>query len=429
MGTRFVKANNSTNKYMNLLKQFFKYAVLVYLLLYMLPFPIDKIPFVDEIINYYNLAFDQLVIFVGAAVFGISDLQNIESGSGDTLFYYVRLATLLVFSLLIAIIITALRKDKSIFPKLKSFVYKYAQYYVGLYLFVYAIPKLFCGQFATPLTFDFVYLEKTYGESSPMGLFWNFIGASAPYQFIGGLFELLAGFLILFNRTKVVGAFITISVMLNVVIINFCYDIPVKIFSTHIVMITFFVIYPEIRVLIDFFIRQLPAKLSNVVEGERSLNWKINLLIVLALSSAMNYKWIAGYLEYKSKIVENETTNAVYIVEKFYFDNDSLGVVVDSLRWKKMFFNSDRARIIYANDSISRYKIKINTKNKIITFFSRVNEKEKYDLNYAENNGKYFLTGTWKGRIVNVLFKKKTRNDYLLINRGFHWINDIPFSK
>src|ERR1039458_10512050 len=48
---------------------------------------------------------------------------------------------------------------------------------------------------------------------------------------------------------------LTFGVMSNVLMLNFCYDVPRKIYSTHLVLMALFLLLPDVRRLIDFFIR------------------------------------------------------------------------------------------------------------------------------------------------------------------------------
>ena len=69
-----------------------------------------------------------------------------------------------------------------------------------------------------------------------MGLLWTFTGASKPYEIIVGSAELIAGFLLIFPRTASFGACIAIVDMLQVFILNMCYDVPVKQYSFHLMI-------------------------------------------------------------------------------------------------------------------------------------------------------------------------------------------------
>ncbi len=67
------------------------------------------------------------------------------------------------------------------------------------------------------------------GEFSPMGLLWTFLGASSAYEIFCGLVETAGGVLLLFRRTAFLGALTSAAALSNVALLNFCYDVPVKI--------------------------------------------------------------------------------------------------------------------------------------------------------------------------------------------------------
>ena len=47
---------------------------------------------------------------------------------------------------------------------------------------------------------------RPYGDSSPMGLVWTFVGASVGYEIFSGLFEAISGYLLFWRRTALVGS-------------------------------------------------------------------------------------------------------------------------------------------------------------------------------------------------------------------------------
>ena len=50
-------------------------------------------------------------------------------------------------------------------------------------------------------------------------------------------------------------------------------------------------------------------------------------------------------------------------------------------------------------------------------------------LRFTEQEGRlHVLEGTIDGAAVRMELKKLHKEDFLLINRGFHWVNEFPFS-
>jgi uncharacterized membrane protein YphA (DoxX/SURF4 family) len=101
------------------------------------------------------------------------------------------------------------------------------------FMFTYGIIKIFHLQMSEISNADLI---KTLGEKSPMGLAWTFMGFSKTYSIFAGLSEVIAGVLLISRRTQTYGAMATIAIMVNVFMMNLCFDIPVKIFSLHLML-------------------------------------------------------------------------------------------------------------------------------------------------------------------------------------------------
>ncbi len=97
-------------------------------------------------------------------------------------------------------------------------------------------------------------LAQRYGESSPMGLLWTFMGSSRAYTAFAGGMELLGGMLLVWRRTALLGACVSIGVMLNIMLMNFCYDVPVKLFSAHLVVAGLCILLPDASRLASVFL-------------------------------------------------------------------------------------------------------------------------------------------------------------------------------
>ena len=91
-----------------------------------------------------------------------------------------------------------------------------------------------------------------------------FMGASAAYTIFGGVAEVTGGSLLRLCRTTALGALVTFGVMTNIVALNYCYDIPVKLHSTHYLLMSAFLLAPDFHRLVNVFLlnrRAEPADL------------------------------------------------------------------------------------------------------------------------------------------------------------------------
>jgi hypothetical protein len=165
-------------------------------------------------------------------------------GSGDTTMSYLLLLDWFVLALLMATVWTVLvrrvpRRDASI-DLLRSFL----RYVLAFAMLQYGLSKVSLdrNQFAELAQWR---LDKTWGDSSPMGLVWGFMGASRPYTIFAGLGEVVAAVLLIWRHTALLGAIVAIGVMTNVVMLNYCYDVPVKIYSTHLLVMGVLILVPD----------------------------------------------------------------------------------------------------------------------------------------------------------------------------------------
>ncbi|MEM9413814.1 MAG: hypothetical protein AAGA30_22085, partial [Planctomycetota bacterium] len=108
-------------------------------------------------------------------------------------------------------------------------------------------------------------LTTSFGESSPMGLLWAFMAASPAYTFFAGLGEVVGGLFLVFRRTATVGALVTFGVMTNVMMLNFCYDVPVKLYSFHLTLMALIVAMPDLPRIFKLVVMNKPVEPSNLM--------------------------------------------------------------------------------------------------------------------------------------------------------------------
>jgi hypothetical protein len=73
------------------------------------------------------------------------------------------------------------------------------------------------------------------------------MGVSRPYTIFGGLAECAGGVLLLDRRTTTLGALVVAAVMTNVVMLDLSYDVPVKLYSSHILVMALFLASTDAR--------------------------------------------------------------------------------------------------------------------------------------------------------------------------------------
>jgi hypothetical protein len=213
----------------------------VFFPLYSLPSPLGD--FVESLAVAFENFWMTLVAAVAQRFFGIS-VTYVPSGSGDTQFHYFQLLIIASVSAIAALIWTLVDRRAASYPRLHALLRFYVRYTLAIALIGYGAFKVIQSQFPQPSADR---LLQPIGDSSPMGPLWTLMGISRSYNIFTGLGELAGGLLLTTRRTTLLGALVTIGVMSNVVMLNFSYDVPVKIYSSILLLMAVFLAAPDAR--------------------------------------------------------------------------------------------------------------------------------------------------------------------------------------
>jgi hypothetical protein len=380
--------------------------------------------------NFWNWA----VPWAGKNIFHLSyPITVTPNGSGDTTYNYVLQFLWITLAMLVATTWTIADHKRPSYNQLKYWVRIVMRYYFALVLFVYGFDKIIKLQFPFP---DLIRLTETYGDSSPMGLAWTFIGYSKGYNiFIGGA-EVLAGCLLFFKRTTLFGALVAMTVMANVAAMNFAYDIPVKIFSVNLLVLAGWIAWYDISRIVNVFFLNQPAaaaypgmpfqtKWKKIVQSSLK-----TLAIILAFYATLGAA-IKASKEY-GEDAPKPALYGIYDTEVFVLRGDTLPpLATDTVRWKRIIVNYPRYVRVYAMSDSARWMlIAADTVKKTARFTSYTDSTKMFTLRYHEPDKNHLQ---FEGRIqndsVNIVMKRYDINKFRLVSRGFHWINEGPFNR
>ena len=135
-----------------------------------------------------------------------------------------------------------------------------SSYYIVFILIIYGFDKVFKAQFYLP---EPNILYTSFGNLSKDILYWSTLGTSRFYSISMGIIEVVTAILILFKRTRILGLLISIGVFVNIILINFGFDISVKTFSIFLLLVTLFSVYPNLKMLINFLVFQRREQLTH----------------------------------------------------------------------------------------------------------------------------------------------------------------------
>ncbi|MEO1021249.1 MAG: hypothetical protein AAFW89_01780 [Bacteroidota bacterium] len=156
--------------------------------------------------------------------------------------------------------------------------------YVFFFLNIYGFAKLFGGQFYTPDSMPAEVGALTLADAPNFELAWVFMGRSFGYLLFIGLGEIIGAWLLLFNKTKLLGGLILGVIMTNVIVFDvFFLDAygALASASVYYVMLIYIAYFNREEVM-GAFKHLLPAKR----EGNRIFTRKNMMLFVSAVALA-----------------------------------------------------------------------------------------------------------------------------------------------
>jgi hypothetical protein len=368
------------------------------------------------------------VPWVGKHILHITpDITIFTNGSGDTTFDYVQSLCTLVLAFFLFLIWTIVDWKRRSYNKLHEIFRIVISFELAEALFGYGFSKL--SQFPALNEFQ---LTETYGDSSPMGLLWTFMGASRAYCLFAGFAEVLAAVLLLIPRTRTLGALIATPVLTNVFMLNMCYDVPVKLYSFHLLAMAVLLVAPESRRLVDMFFlnhRVEPAQVTRFFRKEL-----LNKCIVV---SQILYMLFLVYSNLNKAIKAEASASAPYVglwqVVKCTMaadSDDATGTDINPQNWSKLDVSS--FGMLWAtnkNHSLSVYLIKPVGNNKIEIDTTGKSPRKLVEWTYARlNQSALTLDGDLCGKAVHLELETLPQK-WLLMTRGFHWIQEHPFNR
>lgn len=414
-----------------------------YWLLYSLPSPIGSvIPYYGyRLTAYFKGLEDQVVRWAAPNLLGIERELIAPNGSGDTTFAYVRVFLCFGIALAVAAIWSLADRRRSDYSWLKDLLRSYLRYVLAFTMLGYGLAKLggMMNQFPEP---EVNRLMQPYGDSSPMGLLWTFMGASRPYTYFAGLGEVLGGALLLWRRTTTLGALVVVGVMANVVMLNFCYDVPVKQYSSHLLCMALILLLPDAGRLANLLAWNRateptqftpPYTNSSTIWVQRGIKTAIILI---------GFAWPVGMKIYREAKASDARVASVqpevfgyYDVEQFERDGEPVPpLATDATRWKSAAFvryprpgsrSPDYASVTMMNDRVVRGECRYSPQSGVISVVSLGAALKTKVI----DDDRIELKGLIARQPVTIQLRRIRREDFLLVNRGFHWISEYPYNR
>ena len=375
-----------------------------------IPFPFVFFPYQAMISEGL---FGRIIRFFIEIILGI---ENYHSAIvSDALMMYVLLLLLFMIAVLVSSVVHFFFKNKLPKREIKYILHTVFSYYLALILIKYGTDKLFLGQFYAPEP-NILYTPLGYLDRDI--LFWSTMGTSYAYNVFMGIAEIGAAFLLLFHKTRIVGALFSSAIFINIVAINFSFDISVKLYSSLLLFLSLLILSQFFKQFYHFLLLKQPSQLSDSrpLLFERSfVRTFVKTFIILFILLEAFYP----NLQTKQLPFLHGAYQVVSIVQSDKEQN------LRSIPFKRIFIHKNHYLIFQDHDDrMSDYKLKIDEINNrlILTDYTLLKDTLNYQYSATDNSLELMRVIEQKQYKINM---QQLKHDTLpIIKHHFHWMID-----
>jgi hypothetical protein len=391
-------------------------------------FPITKdgIPDLDS-----RWPMRQIIFWTAAHIFHITQpLVYKDSGSGDKTFDWVSSFCMMVVAALATGIWSLLDRRRGNYVTLYKWFRLFIRFALASEMILYGMDKVIPLQMPFP---SLSRLLEPFGSFSMMGVLWSSIGSSPAYEVFTGCAEMLGGLLLIFSRTTMLGALVCLVDLTQVLMLNMTYDVPVKLFSFHLLLMAMFLLAPEFSRLADFFFWNRPVGPPNETQlfGTSRAN-RIALAVQIILGI-----WLVGINAYSSWDSwhtygggrPKSPLYGIWNVDQLSIDGQFRSPLLNDYdRWRRAIFDlPNRMAFQRMDDSYARFGAEINGNTLALSKEDDKNWKANFYCQRVAQD-QMTLDGNIDSHRIHMQLQLVDLNKFLLVSRGFHWIQEYPFN-
>ena len=120
----------------------------------------------------------------------------------------------------------------------------------------------------------------------------------------------------------------------------------------------------------------------------------------------------------------------LYTAQWVIHNNDTIPARLDdSTRWRYLIMQyEEMATVRYMTDTAQRFEINVDTVQHTLLMKDDEERETLYKYNLIAP-GKYILQNSKPNDTTVIVLYQNDLKKFLLINRGFHWINEVPFNR
>jgi uncharacterized membrane protein YphA (DoxX/SURF4 family) len=344
--------------------------------------------------------FRNVIQWTALHAFGVTQTIVITgSGSGDKIANWVAAFVLIVVAATGSAVWSAVDRKRGAYPSLDRWFRVFMRFALGSTMLSYAMVKIFPLQMPYP---SLTRLLEPFGNFSPMGVLWYSVGASPGWERFAGCMELAAAVLLFVPWLSRLGAIVCVADAVQIFTLNMTYDVPVKLFSFHLILMSLFLLAPDMKMLVEAVVRRRPGHPALIAA---QLAFAVYFISISAYSAQTGWHSFGGG-------APKPPFYGIWNVDRMFVDGiERSPLVTDYGRVRRVVIQNGTALSLQRMDeTFSGYPVKTFTLHRI-------------DPDHLT------VTGSLDGHTVDMRTSLVDRSRLLLVSRGFNWIQEYPFNR
>ena len=373
-----------------------------------------------------------LIAWTARRVFGVPQpLVVTGSGSGDKTFDWVAAFCVLVISALATVVWSIADRRRDNYAQAHEWFRVFLRFATGSTMVSYGMIKAIPLQMPAP---SLMRLLEPFGNFSPMGVLWASIGASPGYERFAGGAELLAAALLFVPRTATLGALILLADSIQIFTLNMTYDVPVKLFSFHLILMALVLVAPDARRLLNVFVLNRPtlpaaeAPLLRSVRAQRLVQ-AAQLVFALYIFGVFIQSSVQSWTRYGGGAAK-PPLYGIWDVRTMSIDGvERAPLVTDYDRWRRVIVQTPAFVAFQRMDeSVAIYGSEVDEGKKTIALVRGPNEPAGEITFERPDSDAMTFDGTIGSRRIRMELRRFDHTKMLLVTRGFNWVQEYPFN-
>jgi hypothetical protein len=351
-----------------------------------------------------------------------------NSGSADCMFGWVTAFCLLVMATAATVVWSLLDRSRENYAELHKWFRLFVRFALAGRMLLYGLVKVFLVQMRYP---SLTRLVQPFGTLSPYGVLVNSIGSAPAYEIFTGCAMIAAGLLLIVPRTATLGALISLADTILVFMLAMTYDVPAKLLAFHLILLSCFLLAPDVSRLVRFLLLRRTTSLSTEAQLFRGV-WANRIALAAQIILGL---WLVGTNCQFCWGVWNtlgggrplSALYGIWEVRQMSIDEQPRPpLLTDSTRWRRAIFDyPDRMAFQRMDDSFAPYGASVNLPDRTLALTKSADKNWTSSFTFQRPAGdQLILDGRMDNHQVHMELQLTDRNSFLLVSRGFHWVQE-----